>query len=80
VLGTTTETETIERALDPAGFVARREATGGPGPRAMETMLRAARGELAASRQASAAVREAADRARTRREQECADVSAHVTR
>ena len=72
--------EAIARALDPAEFVARREVVGGPGPRAVEAMLRSARDALAASRKAAAAVREAAERARARRDREVADVSAHVTR
>jgi argininosuccinate lyase len=72
--------ETIARALDAAGFVATREVTGGPGPRAVAAMLQAARDELAASRRAADAVRSAIERARARREREGADVSAHSTR
>ena len=72
--------ESIARALDPAGFVAGREAVGGPAPGSVERMLRAARDELAASRKATAAFRDAADRARSRRERESAAVSAHATR
>lgn len=72
--------ETIARALDPAGFVAKREVEGGPGPRAVARMLRAARDELSSSRKASAAFRDMADRARSKREREFAVVSAQVRR
>jgi argininosuccinate lyase len=72
--------EAIARALDPTGFVAGREVTGGPGPRAVRAMLRDARDELAASRRAADTVRTAAERARARREREIANVSAHSTR
>ncbi len=60
----------IATALDPAGFVARREATGGPGPGATTAMLRTARADLARSRAATQAVRETIARARIRRETE----------
>ena len=72
--------EAIARALDPAGFVARREAAGGPGPHAVDAMLRAARTELTTSRSATDAVREAGARARARREREVSEATMHVTR
>ncbi len=72
--------DTIARALDPSGFVARREAAGGPGPRAVARMLRAAREELSASRKAWAAFRDLTARARSQRQREVAAVSAQVTR
>ena len=72
--------EAIARALDPAWFVAKREVEGGPGPRAIERMLRAARDELATSRRTTAAVCEAVERARAGRERESEAARAHATR
>lgn len=60
-------------ALDPAAFVARRDVDGGPGPRAMDAMLRSARASLAASRAETQAARGRAAEARARREQAVAD-------
>lgn len=61
--------ETLAAAIDPAAFVARREVEGGPGPRAMETMLRSARAALAASRAETQAVRDRIAGAKAQREQ-----------
>ena len=61
--------ETLAAALDPSAFVAIRNVEGGPGPRAMDAMLRAARAGLSESRAATQAVRDRIAAARARRDE-----------
>ncbi|HET7266359.1 MAG TPA: lyase family protein [bacterium] len=68
--------EVLEAALDPAAFVAVRNVEGGPGPRAMEAMLRAARAALAESRASTQAARGRVAAARAQREEAGAAVIA----
>jgi len=71
----------VARALDPAAFVAKRDGPGGPGPKAVDAMLRDARAALEASRRAAEALRDAIARARARRERALADaLSSHRAR
>jgi argininosuccinate lyase len=68
----------IARALDAAAFVAARDGRGGPGPHAVDEMLRNARADLTKSRETGARMRDAIAAARARREGAIAALS-HVT-
>jgi len=72
--------EAIAAAVDPAAFVTRREVDGGPGPRAMLTMLQTARASLAASRSETQAVRDRIIAARAQREQALSDALSGAAR
>jgi argininosuccinate lyase len=65
--------EAIAAAVDPAGFVERREVEGGPGPRSMRHMLQTARASLAASKAETQATRDRIAGARAQREQAVMD-------
>jgi argininosuccinate lyase len=62
--------DAIARAVDPQHFVSRRNTPGGPGPKAVATMLTAARASRAASRKASRFVRDRLEAARKTRARE----------
>jgi argininosuccinate lyase len=72
--------EALAAAVDPAAFVTRREVEGGPGPRAMQAMLRAARAALAASRAETQALRGRIAGARATREQAVAEAVSGAAR
>ena len=62
--------EAITQATDPGSFVARRRATGGPGGRATDAMLAAARTSLDESREATRGMRDRLAAAGARRARE----------
>ena len=72
--------EALAAALDPAAFVAGRNIEGGPGPRAVEALLRSARSALVASRAATSAARTRIAEARTRRDEAAADAAGAASR
>lgn len=72
--------EAIAAALDPAAFVAARNIEGGPGPQAVEALLRSARAALSASRAATSAARTRIAEARARREEAAAGAAATTSR
>jgi len=78
--GVSLSKESLDAALDPAAFVARRNVEGGPGPRAADVMLRSAREALSESRARTRAARARIADARARREQAVAEALAATPR